>query len=96
VPISITAYSQEELTAKGAVGYEGLRDTPGVVLNRPAANFNNFTARSISTNGYSAGRQAVSAKLRSHAGEDYGENSGLMSREALFPPLKNMKTEGPP
>jgi len=94
VPISITAYSQEELTATGAVGYEGLRNTPGVVLNRPA-NFNNFIARGISTNGYNAGLQAGSAKLRSRAGEVYSGNNELMSREPLFPPLKNTKTGGP-
>src|SRR3989344_1543949 len=53
VPLSVTAYSQEALTAKGIVGYEGLAvETPGVVLNRPTANFNNFTARGIATNGY--------------------------------------------
>lgn len=62
VPISITAYSQEELTAKGVVGYEGLaRETPGVVLNRPSANFNNFTARGVATNGYGANLQSTVA-----------------------------------
>ncbi|GMM92153.1 TonB-dependent receptor [Qipengyuania sp. MTN3-11] len=59
VPLSVTAFQQEELTEKGIVGYERLaRETPGVVLNRPTQNFNNFTARGISTNGYSAGLQA--------------------------------------
>ncbi|WP_370177890.1 TonB-dependent receptor [Alteriqipengyuania sp.] len=59
VPLSVTAFSQEDLTEKGIVGYERLaRETPGVVLNRPTQNFNNFTARGISTNGYSAGLQA--------------------------------------
>ena len=59
VPVSVTAFQQEELTEKGIVGYERLaRETPGVVLNRPTQNFNNFTARGISTNGYSAGLQA--------------------------------------
>lgn len=59
VPVSVTAFGQEELTEKGIVGYERLaRETPGVVLNRPTQNFNNFTARGISTNGYSAGLQA--------------------------------------
>lgn len=59
VPLGITAFSQEELTEKGIVGYERLAlETPGVVLNRPTQNFNNFTARGISTNGYSAGLQA--------------------------------------
>ena len=62
VPLSITAFSQEELTAKGIVGYEGLaRETPGVVLNRPSANFNNFTARGIATNGYGANLQSTVA-----------------------------------
>ncbi|RYF94912.1 MAG: TonB-dependent receptor [Caulobacteraceae bacterium] len=62
VPLSITAYSQEELTAKGAVGYEGLAaETPGVVLNRPTANFNNFTARGVATNGYGANLQSTVA-----------------------------------
>ena len=59
VPVSVTAFQQEDLTEKGIVGYERLaRETPGVVLNRPTQNFNNFTARGISTNGYSAGLQA--------------------------------------
>jgi iron complex outermembrane recepter protein len=58
VPLSISAFSQEDLTTKGIVGYEGLaRETPGVVLNRPSANFNNFTARGIATNGYGANLQ---------------------------------------
>lgn len=62
VPLSITAYSQEALTAKGIVGYEGLAvETPGVVLNRPSANFNNFTARGIATNGYGANLQSTVA-----------------------------------
>ena len=59
VPLSVSAFQQDELTDKGIVGYERLaRETPGVVLNRPTQNFNNFTARGISTNGYSAGLQA--------------------------------------
>ncbi|PXA92442.1 TonB-dependent receptor [Nostoc sp. 3335mG] len=59
VPISITAFSQEQLTEKGIVGYEGLaRETPGIVLNKPSANFNNFTARGIATNGYGANLQS--------------------------------------
>ena len=58
VPLSITAFSQEDLSTKGIVGYEGLaREVPGVVLNRPTANFNNFTARGIATNGYGANLQ---------------------------------------
>ncbi len=59
VPLSITAFSQEQLTEKGIVGYEGLaRETPGIVLNKPTANFNNFTARGIATNGYNANLQS--------------------------------------
>ncbi|MBL8552178.1 MAG: TonB-dependent receptor [Hyphomonadaceae bacterium] len=61
VPISITAFTQAELTEKGAVGYEGLSEVPGVVLNRPSANFNNFTARGIATNGYNANLQSAVA-----------------------------------
>jgi len=62
VPISITAVSQEELDAKGIVGYEGMAQvTPGVVLNRASANFNNFTARGIATNGYNANLQSTVA-----------------------------------
>jgi iron complex outermembrane receptor protein len=58
VPLSITTLSQKELTARGIVGYEGLaHETPGVVLNRATANFNNFTARGIATNGYGANLQ---------------------------------------
>lgn len=59
VPLSITAFQQEELTEKGIVGFEGIaRETPGVVLNRPTQNFNNFTARGIATNGYNANLQS--------------------------------------
>lgn len=62
VPLSVTAYSQEELTELGIVGYEGLaQNTPGVVVNRPTQNFNNFTSRGINTNGYSAGLQSAVA-----------------------------------
>jgi outer membrane receptor protein involved in Fe transport len=62
VPLSVTAFSQEQLTTKGIVGYEGLaRETPGVVLNKPSANFNNFTARGIATNGYGANLQSTVA-----------------------------------
>lgn len=36
VPLSISAFGQEELTKKGIVGFEGIgRETPGVILNRP-------------------------------------------------------------
>ncbi|UYY59273.1 TonB-dependent receptor [Sphingomonas sp. S2-65] len=59
VPISVTAFQQEELTQKGIVGFEGIaRETPGVILNRPTQNFNNFTARGIATNGYNANLQS--------------------------------------
>ena len=62
VPLSVTAFQQETLTEKGIVSYDGLaRETPGVVLNQPTANFNNFTSRGISTNGYGAGLQAATA-----------------------------------
>ena len=59
VPLSISAYQQRELTEKGIVGFEGIaRETPGVVLNRPTQNFNNFTSRGIATNGYNANLQS--------------------------------------
>ena len=62
VPLSISAYDPKELTEKGIVGYDGLAlETPGVVLNKASANFNNFTARGISTNGYGAGLQSTVA-----------------------------------
>ncbi|MBB5211990.1 TonB-dependent receptor [Microbulbifer hydrolyticus] len=62
VPISVTAFSQDELTRKGIVGYEGIaHETPGVVMNRPTQNFNNFTARGIATNGYNANLQSTVA-----------------------------------
>jgi len=62
VPLSVTAFSQKDLTAKGIVGFEGLaRETPGVVLNKPTANFNNFTARGVATNGYGANLQSTVA-----------------------------------
>jgi outer membrane receptor protein involved in Fe transport len=62
VPLSVTAFSQEELTDLGIVGYEGIaQNTPGIVVNRPTQNFNNFTARGINTNGYSAGLQSAVA-----------------------------------
>lgn len=55
VPLAITAFQQETMTEKGLVGYEDLaRETPGIVVNKPTANFNNFTARGIATNGYGA------------------------------------------
>ena len=59
VPLSVTAFNQEDLTELGIVGYEGIaQNTPGIVVNRPTANFNNFTARGINTNGYSANLQS--------------------------------------
>ncbi|WP_282008722.1 TonB-dependent receptor [Brevundimonas aveniformis] len=62
VPISVTSLSQDDLNERGIVGYEGLAEaTPGVVLNRPTANFNNFTARGIATNGYNANLQSTVA-----------------------------------
>jgi iron complex outermembrane recepter protein len=62
VPLSVTAYSQKELTEKGIVGYEGLAaQTPGVVLNKQTDNFNNFTARGIATNSYGANLQSTVA-----------------------------------
>lgn len=60
VPLSITAFSQSELTQKGVVSYEGIaRETPGVVLNRASDNNARFTVRGISTNGWGAGLQTT-------------------------------------
>src|SRR5262245_5308796 len=60
VPISVTAFSQEELTQKGIVGYEGIaRETPGAVLNVASDNNARLTARGISTNGWGAGLQTT-------------------------------------
>lgn len=62
VPLSITAFSQEELTEKGIVNYQGLAsNTPGAILNRQSANFNNFSVRGIATNGYNANLQSTVA-----------------------------------
>ncbi|GAA0866054.1 TonB-dependent receptor [Sphingopyxis soli] len=62
VPLSVTAFGQEQLDELGIVGYEGIaQNTPGIVINRPTQNFNNFTARGINTNGYSAGLQSAVA-----------------------------------
>lgn len=62
VPLSITTLSQEDLNQRGIVNYDGLATaTPGVVLNRASANFNNFTARGIATNGYGANLQSTVA-----------------------------------
>lgn len=58
VPLSVTAYSQRELTEKGIVGFEGIaRETPGVALNKATDNNARFTTRGISTNGWNAGLQ---------------------------------------
>ena len=47
------------MNERGIVNYDGLATaTPGVVLNRASANFNNFTARGIATNGYNANLQS--------------------------------------
>ncbi len=62
VPLSVTAFSQQDLNDKGIVGYEGLAlQTPGVVLNKQTDNFNNFTARGIATNSYGANLQSTVA-----------------------------------
>ncbi len=62
VPLSITTLSQDQLDEEGIVNYDGLAiATPGVVLNRASANFNNFTARGIATNGYGANLQSTVA-----------------------------------
>ncbi|MFT3976108.1 MAG: TonB-dependent receptor [Sphingomonas bacterium] len=60
VPISVTAFTQEQLTQKGIVGFEGIaRETPGVVLDQRSSNNISVTTRGISTNGYQAGLQAT-------------------------------------
>jgi outer membrane receptor protein involved in Fe transport len=62
VPLSITAFTQDDLNEKGIVSYQGLAyNTPGVVLNRASANFNNFSVRGIATNGYNANLQSTVA-----------------------------------
>lgn len=62
VPLSVTTLTQGELNERGIVNYDGLAmATPGVVLNRASANFNNFTARGIATNGYGANLQSTVA-----------------------------------
>src|SRR5579863_7344875 len=59
VPLSVTAFTEQDLADKGIVGYEGLaRETPGIVLNEQSANFNNFTSRGIATNSYGANLQS--------------------------------------
>jgi outer membrane receptor protein involved in Fe transport len=60
VPLSITVFSQADLTQKGIVGYEGLaREAPGAVLNVASDNNVRLTARGISTNGWGAGLQTT-------------------------------------
>ncbi|HVY83311.1 MAG TPA: TonB-dependent receptor [Steroidobacteraceae bacterium] len=60
VPLSVTAFSQSDLTQKGIVGYEGIaRETPGAVLNVASDNNSRLTARGISTNGWGAGLQTT-------------------------------------
>jgi len=60
VPMSITAFTQAQLTEKGIVGFEGIaRETPGVVLDQRSSNNISVTTRGISTNGYQAGLQAT-------------------------------------
>jgi outer membrane receptor protein involved in Fe transport len=62
VPLSVTAFTQGKLSEEGVVGYEGVAHlTPGVVMNKPTQNFNNFTARGIATNGYGANLQSTVA-----------------------------------
>ncbi|HEY1604608.1 MAG TPA: TonB-dependent receptor [Allosphingosinicella sp.] len=59
VPMSVTAFTQAELTRKGIVGFEGIaRETPGVVLDSRSSNNLSVTTRGISTNGYQAGLQS--------------------------------------
>jgi iron complex outermembrane receptor protein len=60
VPISVTAFSQEELTQKGIVGLDGIaRETPGAVFNVASDDNYRLTARGISTNGWGAGLQTT-------------------------------------
>src|SRR3546814_9431177 len=58
VPLSVTAFGQEQLDDLGIVGYEGIaQNTPGIVVNRQTQNFNNFTARGINHKCHRAGLQ---------------------------------------
>ena len=60
VPLSVTVFTQDDLTQKGIVGLEGLaRETPGAVLNDASDNNYRLTARGISTNGWGAGLQTT-------------------------------------
>ena len=60
VPLSLTAFSQDDLSQKGIVGLEGIaRETPGAVLNVASDDNYRLTARGISTNGWGAGLQTT-------------------------------------
>lgn len=60
VPLSITAFSQDDLVQKGIVGIEGIaRETPGAVFNVASDDNYRLTARGISTNGWGAGLQTT-------------------------------------
>ncbi|MFV3127053.1 TonB-dependent receptor [Niveispirillum sp. KHB5.9] len=60
VPLSITAFTQAELTQKGIVGVEGIaKATPGVVMDHRSSNNLSVTTRGISVNGYDAGLQST-------------------------------------
>jgi iron complex outermembrane recepter protein len=60
VPLSITAFSQDDLTQKGIVGLEGIaRETPGAVLDTASDDNYRLTTRGISTNGWGAGLQTT-------------------------------------
>src|SRR5579862_1802701 len=60
VPLSVTAFSQDDLTQKGIVDIGGIaRETPGAVFNVASDNNFRLTARGISTNGWGAGLQTT-------------------------------------
>lgn len=60
VPLSITAFTQAELTQKGIIGVEGIaKETPGVVMDQRSSNNLSVTTRGISVNGYDAGLQST-------------------------------------
>ncbi|MFV3076806.1 TonB-dependent receptor [Niveispirillum fermenti] len=60
VPLSITAFTQADLTQKGIVSVEGItRETPGVVMDHRSSNNLSITTRGISVNGYDAGLQST-------------------------------------
>src|SRR3546814_2776254 len=59
VPLSVTAFGQEELNDLGIVGFEGIaQNTPGIVVNRPTQTFNNFTPRAPNTHLHPPGLQS--------------------------------------